>query len=211
MYVHFWYLAEFFLEWEMLQTKVVHKIKTPILCSVSFFCPKIVPFVRMWENTVAPNRQQYCMAHAWKLAATHTKYLIYIGFTRQQWLRDALRYYFTLRCLCCCVSFRLPTGNRYHDVKSGEREGHKGWFNYSASLILRKAINYWLCLRLHRVAGRTNFSAGWCQNLSSIHFGIYCDRKDDVLHCCCRTWSTRHSTLSSHSTPCISPGFSADQ
>ena len=36
--IHFWsYLAQFLLEWEMFQTKVVEKIKTHILCSVSFF------------------------------------------------------------------------------------------------------------------------------------------------------------------------------
>jgi hypothetical protein len=35
------YLPEFFLEWEMFQTKVVEKIKTHILRSMSFF-PEIV-------------------------------------------------------------------------------------------------------------------------------------------------------------------------
>jgi len=36
--IHFWsYLAQFFLEWEMLQIQVVQKIKTHILCSVTFF------------------------------------------------------------------------------------------------------------------------------------------------------------------------------
>ena len=34
---HFWsHLAQFFLEQEMFQAKVVEKIKTHILCSVSF-------------------------------------------------------------------------------------------------------------------------------------------------------------------------------
>ena len=34
----FWpYLAQLFLEWEMFQTKVVEKIETHILCSVTFF------------------------------------------------------------------------------------------------------------------------------------------------------------------------------
>jgi hypothetical protein len=34
--VHFWsYLSEFFLEWEMFQTKDVEKIKTHILCSIT--------------------------------------------------------------------------------------------------------------------------------------------------------------------------------
>ena len=36
--VSFWsYLAQYFLEWEVLQMKVVEKIKTHILCSVFFF------------------------------------------------------------------------------------------------------------------------------------------------------------------------------
>jgi hypothetical protein len=45
-FLHLWqYLAEFFLEWEIFQIKVVEKIKTHILCSVILF-PKIVPFMR---------------------------------------------------------------------------------------------------------------------------------------------------------------------
>ena len=39
------YLAHFFLEWEMFQTKVVEKIKTPIMYSVTF-SSKIAPFMR---------------------------------------------------------------------------------------------------------------------------------------------------------------------
>ena len=36
--IHLWsYLAQFFLEWEMFQTKVVEKIKTRISCSLTFF------------------------------------------------------------------------------------------------------------------------------------------------------------------------------
>ena len=46
-YAHFWsYLSQFFLEWEMFQTKVVEKIKTHILCSVTF-CRKSC---RLWDN-----------------------------------------------------------------------------------------------------------------------------------------------------------------
>jgi hypothetical protein len=34
---HFWsYLAQFLLEWEMFQIKIVEEIKTHILCSVIF-------------------------------------------------------------------------------------------------------------------------------------------------------------------------------
>ena len=38
-------IAEFFVEWEMFQIKIVEKIKTHILYSVTFF-PEIVPLIR---------------------------------------------------------------------------------------------------------------------------------------------------------------------
>jgi hypothetical protein len=38
IYIHLWkYLAEFFLEWKMCRTKVIEKIETHILCSVTFY------------------------------------------------------------------------------------------------------------------------------------------------------------------------------
>jgi len=50
--IHFWsYLAQFFLEWEMFQTKVVEKIKPHILYSVTFFQKSC----RLWDNVV-----QFC-------------------------------------------------------------------------------------------------------------------------------------------------------
>jgi hypothetical protein len=45
-YVPLWYLAEFFLESEMFQTKVVEKIKTHILYSVTCFRKSC----RLWDN-----------------------------------------------------------------------------------------------------------------------------------------------------------------
>jgi hypothetical protein len=40
-YVHLWqYLAEFFLEWEMFQERVVYKFKTHILCSITAPTPR---------------------------------------------------------------------------------------------------------------------------------------------------------------------------
>jgi len=45
-YAHlWWYRAEFFVEREMFQMKVLEKIKTHILCPIIFF-PKIVSFMR---------------------------------------------------------------------------------------------------------------------------------------------------------------------
>ena len=36
-YAHLWYFSQFFLEWEMFRAKFVERIKTHILCSVTFF------------------------------------------------------------------------------------------------------------------------------------------------------------------------------
>jgi hypothetical protein len=39
--VHLWQnLAQFFLEWEMFQAKIVNKIETHILCSITFLSRK---------------------------------------------------------------------------------------------------------------------------------------------------------------------------
>ena len=47
-------VAHFFLEWEMFQTKVVEKIQTHILCSVTFFFRKSC---RLWDTV-----EKYCTA-----------------------------------------------------------------------------------------------------------------------------------------------------
>jgi len=47
-YVHFWsHLAHFFLEWEIFKTQFVEKIKTHILCSITFF---FRASCRLWDN-----------------------------------------------------------------------------------------------------------------------------------------------------------------
>jgi hypothetical protein len=55
--VHFLsHLAQFFLEWEMFQTKVVEKIKTHILCAISFF------FLFRKSYRLSENVEKYCTA-----------------------------------------------------------------------------------------------------------------------------------------------------
>jgi hypothetical protein len=52
-YVHlWWYVAEFFLEWEMFQTQVVEKKNTHFM--FNNILPKIVQM--MWKNMVEPDR-----------------------------------------------------------------------------------------------------------------------------------------------------------
>jgi len=49
--IHDWsYLAHFFSEWEMFQAKVIEKIKTHSLCSVTFFFENRAVYEIMWEN-----------------------------------------------------------------------------------------------------------------------------------------------------------------
>jgi hypothetical protein len=95
---HLWpYLAHFFLEWEMFQTKVVEKIKTSILCSIIFFWTSF----RLWDNMekFGTARQvtdeNTCITHRMRIACwiimaknIHSDCVIFIAFPLQKWLRE---------------------------------------------------------------------------------------------------------------------------
>ena len=71
--LNFWlYLAQFFLDGEMFQTNFVEKIETHILCSITFFFSKIVPFMReCGKNIVKPGRStKDNMAYAHRMLGT---------------------------------------------------------------------------------------------------------------------------------------------
>jgi hypothetical protein len=51
------YLTEFFSEWRILQTEVVEKSETHILCSVHCFQKCAINEI-MWKNTIEQNRPQ---------------------------------------------------------------------------------------------------------------------------------------------------------
>jgi hypothetical protein len=54
--VHLWqYLAQFFLEWEMFQTKVVENIKTHFMFSNSLPENRAV-YETLWKNMAQPDR-----------------------------------------------------------------------------------------------------------------------------------------------------------
>ena len=61
---HLWNLAGLFLELEIFQTKVVEKIKTDILFSVSFFSKNRAVYEIMLKNIVQPEATDYNMTHA---------------------------------------------------------------------------------------------------------------------------------------------------
>jgi hypothetical protein len=52
------YFTQFSLEWETLRTKVLGKIKTHILCSVTSFTENLGVYEIMWKNIVEQNRHR---------------------------------------------------------------------------------------------------------------------------------------------------------
>jgi len=91
----------------MCHAKVVEKIKTHILCSVTFFFYNIVPvYVVMWKNIAKPDRTQLIIwrmrVACWitKYINAHSEYVILNVFPLQQWLHERsslLRLYYIVR------------------------------------------------------------------------------------------------------------------
>jgi hypothetical protein len=102
----------------MFQTKVVDKIKTHILFSVtSFFFENCAVYEIMWKNTAEPDRPQITI---WRMRIacritkathththTHTQKVIIIAFPLQQWLHEpALMLRLYVHCLPSSVRYR---------------------------------------------------------------------------------------------------------
>ena len=54
-YVHFWYTAQFFSEWKMLQTQLVDKFKHIF---TAFFFLKLCRYGKMWKSIIESGRTQ---------------------------------------------------------------------------------------------------------------------------------------------------------
>jgi hypothetical protein len=114
-YVHLWqYLAKFFLEWEMFWAKVVEKIKTYILCSITF-SPKIVSFRRQFRKiskSQTGHRWQYNTAHAQymltKATDTYSGYEILLPFHGNSGYANAPQCY-VYTYVACRVVLKIPT------------------------------------------------------------------------------------------------------
>ena len=66
---HVWsFLAQFVLAWEMFQVKPAEKIKTHILCPITFF--ENCAFYEMWKNMAKPDRSDDKMVHAQSMLGT---------------------------------------------------------------------------------------------------------------------------------------------
>ena len=106
-YVHLWFLAQFFLEWKMSHTKVVKKIKTHILFSVTSFSRKSCLLWDMWQNAVESDRPQMIKCRIrfacciTKATDTHTlrKCNTYCLYTATMVTRTRLNVTLYLHCL----------------------------------------------------------------------------------------------------------------
>jgi len=78
----------------MFQTKVVEKIKTHVLCSVTFFFENRAVYEIIWKNIVEPGVPQMKIWRTriayWipKATNTHSEYAIRNFFPLQQWLQE---------------------------------------------------------------------------------------------------------------------------
>jgi len=94
-YVHLWqYCPEFFSQWQVFQTKVVQKMKTHILCSITHFRKSC----RFWDNVEKydiesdkPRMTIWRMRIAcWipKATDTHSEYVILTAVPPEQWVHE---------------------------------------------------------------------------------------------------------------------------
>jgi pyruvate kinase len=106
--IHFlFYLAEFFLEWEMFQIKVIDKIKRHILCSINFFFGNSAFYDNVEKYSRAEKAADDNMAHAhfmldtkgykYTLRIFNTYYFSTVAMVARTRLNDRLYVY----CLSC--------------------------------------------------------------------------------------------------------------
>ena len=129
--IHFLsYLAHFFLEWKMFQTKVVGKIKTHILNSAAFFFENHAVYEIIWKIFVEQNRPQITIWRmsiaCWipKVTNTHSEYVTLIAFPLQQWLHErvSLLCYTYITCLVALLTWRTKNQEEKSTYKANNKE-----------------------------------------------------------------------------------------
>jgi len=121
----------------MLQTKAAEKIKTRVLCSITFFCFETrAVYEVMWKNIVEPDRPcmtiwRMCIARCvTKATNTNSKYVALITFPPQQWLHERAS---MLRCTyIVCLEDSLVLRLALSDNSSIMiRTNTEHWWNYT--------------------------------------------------------------------------------
>ena len=78
------YLTQFFLEWEMFQTKLVQKINTYIFCSITIY----QKLCHLWDVEKYTRAGQATDFHFEYLRLQTLKNVILLAFPLQQWLHE---------------------------------------------------------------------------------------------------------------------------
>ena len=96
--IHFWsYLAQFLVEWEIFQAKIVEKIKTHIMCSITLFFSR--KSYRLWHNVEKYGEARQArdgsiirrmISTCWTTKATdiQSEYVTCMTSPLQQWLHE---------------------------------------------------------------------------------------------------------------------------
>ena len=108
--IHFWYLAQFFSEWEMCQKNVVQKNQRTYFMFNNFFPKNRAAFYIMWKNIAGLARLQLTIRRmhtaCWipKTTNTQSEYVMRFAFPLDNWLDEfapVLCYtYFALLVMC---------------------------------------------------------------------------------------------------------------
>ena len=118
------YLAQLFLEWNIFQTKVVEKLETRILWSITFFFENRTFSKIMWKSFVEQSRSEMIiwririLFRILKATHSHTGCVIFIASPLQQWLHERtskLRYTYTA---CHCYVTLCSSAGAYENFKS---------------------------------------------------------------------------------------------
>jgi len=101
--------------------KLIEKLKTHILCSITFFFKNRAVYEMIWKNIVERGRTKvtiWCMRIAWRIPKatnTHSEYVIIIAFLQQRWMHErasTLRSTHILYLLIIC--FQVAPEDRAH-------------------------------------------------------------------------------------------------
>ena len=145
--IYFWsYIYQFFLEWEMFQTKVIEKIETRISCSITFFrqsC-RLCDNAEKYFRAGMPQMTMWCRRVAsWitKSANTLSEYETLTDFLPHQWLHKAPQCY-VIRTLpvLFCFNFKIFIKCvRYYLLRPTRKI-----FRFLAGTLGRFLIEHWL-------------------------------------------------------------------
>jgi hypothetical protein len=118
--LHFWsYLSQFSLEWNIYRSKAVDKIKTHIICSITFFSRKLCFLWECEKKNVEPGRPQMTIRHisiaCWVRKATYTRseYVILTAFPLQQWLHERTSVFRTMPALLNSINYYQASTAKY--------------------------------------------------------------------------------------------------